>query len=223
MAALVHLVVGAEVDNPDRIVSGSTTGMDLSPHGLEQARRVGRYLGPRPVVAIWASPRQSTLRTAEAIASRPGVPIRVHPDLADWSVFDRWEGHPWDSISLRFPGELEAYRSQPTRLGFAAEEISEVAERVAAVARELDATYRYGDVVIVSHPDALQAGRLALTGASLDQLHRDRPLEGAVVSLRPGPSWMEETVWHPGDTPRFGERSGLRVVTSVGPNGPTSA
>jgi broad specificity phosphatase PhoE len=224
MAALVHLVRDAEVDNPDHIVCGSLPGFDLSPHGLEQARRVGRYLGPRPVVAIWSSPQQRALRTAEEIAGRSGVPVRVHPDLTDWSLMDRWKGHPWGSIASLFPGELEAYLGNPASLDFIEEPLSALAERVATVARALDAEHPHGDVVVVSHQDAIQAGRLHLTGAGLSSLHEGRPGHGAVITLRPGPSWKEETTWEPGDTPRFGERSDLRVVVTAGsPDGPTSA
>ena len=223
MAALVHLVRHAEVDNPDHLVCGSMPGFDLSPHGLEQARRVGRYLGPRPVVAIWSSPQQRSLRTAEEIAARSTVPVRVHPHLTDWQLTERWKGNPWSSISSRFPGELEAYLDNPTRLDFVSEQITEVAERVAAVARELDQEHSHGDVVIVSHQDAIQAARLRLTGRGLETLHQDRPSHGSVITLRPGENWREETSWEPGDTPRFGERSGLRVVTSGSPQGPTPA
>jgi broad specificity phosphatase PhoE len=224
MAALVHLVRHAEVDNPDHLVCGSTPGFDLSPYGLEQARRVGRYLGPRPIVAIWSSPQQRSLRTAEEIAARSGVPVRVHPDLTDWSLLDRWRGHPWGSISSLFPGELEAYLEHPTELEFVEEQLSDVAQRIAAVARLLDNEHPHGDVIIVSHQDAIQAARLLLTGAPLSSLHEGRPANGAVITLRPGPAWKEETSWEPGDTPRFGEKSDLRVVATAGPpEGPSSA
>jgi broad specificity phosphatase PhoE len=224
MAALVHLVRHAEVDNPDHLVCGSISGFDLSPHGLEQSRRVGRYLGPRPIVAIWSSPQQRSLRTAEEIAARSGVPVRVHPDLADWSLMDRWKGHPWNSISSLFPGELEAYLEHPANLDFVDEQLIDVAQRVGAVAKMLDAEHPHGDVIVVSHQDAIQAARLMLTGAVLSSLHDDRPAHGAVITLRPGPAWKEETSWEPGDTPRFGEKSDLRVVTTAGPpEGPSSA
>lgn len=223
MAALVHLVRHAEVDNPDHLVCGSMPGFDLSPHGLEQARRVGRYLGPRPVVAIWSSPQQRSLRTAEEIAARSTVPVRVHPDLTDWQLTERWKGNPWGSISSRFPGELEAYLDDPTRLDFVSEQIADVAERVAVVARELDKEHPHGDVVIVSHQDAIQAARLRLTGRGLESLHLDQPSHGSVITLRPGETWREETSWEPADTPRFGERSSLRVVSTGSPQGPTPA
>ena len=224
MAALVHLVRHAEVDNPDHLVTGSMPGFDLSPHGLEQARRVGRYLSPRAVVAIWSSPQQRSLRTAEEIAARSTVPVRVHPDLTDWEVTERWKGHPWKSISSRFPGELEAYLARPTQLDFVSEQLADVAERVAAVARRLDGDHPHGDVVIVSHQDPIQAARLHLTGEGLESLHQERPANGAVITLRPGGTWREETSWEPGDGPRFGEKSDLRVVTTTGnPDGPSPA
>jgi alpha-ribazole phosphatase/probable phosphoglycerate mutase len=212
MAALVHLVHHAEVDNPDHLVCGSMPGFDLSPYGVEQARRVSRYLGPRAIVAIWSSPHQRALRTAEEIASRSGVPVRVHPDLADWALMERWKGHAWAAISSLFPGELEAYLEHPEHLDFVDEQLKELAERVAAVARMLDVEHPHGDVAVVSHQDSIQAARLVLTGASLSALHEDRPRPGSVITLRPGPAWVVETTWQPGDGPRFGERSELRVV-----------
>ncbi len=223
MAALVHLVRHAEVDNPDHLVYGSMSGFGLSPHGLEQARRVGRYLGPRPVVSIWSSPLERSLRTAEEIAARSGVPVKVDNGLRDWQLFDRWKGHRWGSISEVFPGELEAYLDNPDRLDFAEESLGDLSERVAEVARRLDEEHPHGDVVIVSHQDTIQAGRLRLLGAQVSDLHNEPPGHGAVLTLRPGVTWREETVWEPGESPRFGEKSNLRVVNSDEPTQPTPA
>lgn len=218
MAALVHMVCHAEVDNPENQVEGALTGFGLSPHGLDQARRVGRYLGPRAVVAIWSSPMEHSLRTAEEIAARSGVPVRVDDDLREWALAERWQGHPWASIATTFPGELEAYLNHPHDIGFAGESLIELAERVAGVARRLDADHPHGDVVIVSHQDPIQAARLLLTGSALEQLHEDKPAKSAVVTLRAGVSWIEETMWKPGDSPDFGRRPELRAVASTGPS-----
>ncbi len=224
MAALVHLVRHAEVDNPDRMVSGSKPGFGLSAHGLDQARRVGRYLGPRPVVAIWSSPLERALRTAEEIASRSGVPVRVHQDLIGWSVTDRWEGHAWSELSVAFPGELEAYLDHPQQLTFADESLADFADRISGVARKLEFEHPHGDVVVVSHQHAVQAGRLRLTGSDLSSLHVDAPGFGAVVTLRPGTTWREETVWEPGASTQFGQKADLRAVPStLGPTDPASA
>ncbi len=224
VAALVHLVRHAEVDNPEQLVCGTSPGFGLSPHGLEQARRVGRYLGPRPVVAIWSSPLERALRSAEEIASRSGVPVRVDEDLVGWTVTDRWQGHAWTALSKDFPGELEDYLEHPHDLSFAAESLSELADRIAAVAKRLDLEHPHGDVVVVSHQNAIQAGRLRLVGSDLSSLHTDTPAHGAVVTLRPGTTWREETVWEPGRSTQFGDKADLRAVPAgAGPTDLTSA
>jgi broad specificity phosphatase PhoE len=223
MAVLVHLVRHAEVDNPDHLVYADLPGFGLSPHGIEQARRVGRYLGPRPVVAIWSSPLERALRTAEEIASRTGIPVKVDPGLIEWGLAARWKGHSWREIPTVFPGELEAYLEHPESLPFDTETLEDLAERMVATARRLDAEHPHGDVVIVSHQDPIQAARLRLVGAPLTQLHKDKPAPGAAISLRPGAVWREESVWEPGDSPRFGEKAGLRVVHPSEPEDPASA
>ncbi len=224
MAALVHLVRHGEVTNPDNLVYGSLPGFGLSTLGLEQARKVGRYLGPRPLVAIWSSPLERSLRTAEEIAARSGVPVRVDSNLTEWALSDRWKGHSWASLSTSFPGELEAYLDHPGHLGFSPESLEELADRMSAVSKRLDLEHPHGDVVLVSHQDPIQAARLKLTGSSLEGIHTDKPGHGAVVTLRPGDTWREETIWNPGDTPGFGDKAELRAVGSEGnPRPPTSA
>lgn len=224
MAALVHLVRHAEVDNPAHLVYADLPGFGLSPHGVEQARRVGRYLGPRPVVAIWSSPLERSLRTAEEIAARTGVPVKVDPDLTEWAVLGKWKGHSWRDIPHVFPGELEAYLEHPESLPFAGETLDAMADRMVAVARRLDWEHPHGDVAIVSHQDPIQAAILKLIGSPLSGLHDRKPGHGAVISLRPGPAWRIETEWDPGESPRFGEKPGLRVLEPAGsPEGPASA
>jgi broad specificity phosphatase PhoE len=224
MAALVHLVRHAEVDNPDHLVYSDLPGFGLSPHGIDQARRVGRYLGARPVVAIWSSPLERSLRTAEEIAARTAVPVKVDPGLTEWRVTSRWKGHTWRELPKAFPGELEGYLEHPELLDFAEETLDRLADRMASTARRLDTDHPHGDVVIVSHQDPIQAGRLRLIGAPVSGLHDQKPGHGAVVTLRPGVVWREETVWEPGEASAAGEKPGLRVLThpSAG-TAPTSA
>jgi broad specificity phosphatase PhoE len=222
MAALVHLVRHAELDNPDHLVAGSLPGFGLSPHGLDQARRVGRYLGPRAIVSIWSSPLESALRTAEEIAARSGVPVRVDEGLRDWELMERWRGNAWASLQERFGGEMDAYLVQPHHLPFSPETLDQLADRVAEVARRLDAEHPHGDVVVVSHQDPIRAGLLRLTGSDVSRLHDDTLAHGSVVTLRPGVTWVEETVWDPSAKIGLGDRSDLRVVSVGAAAGPSN-
>lgn len=167
---------------------------------------------------------EHSLRTAEEIAARSTVPVRVDEDLREWSLAERWEGHSWGTLSTAFPGELESYLAHPQHLEFVDETLSRVAERTSEVARRLDGEHPHGDIVIVSHQDPIQAARLRLTGSDLSGLHDGKPGDATVITLRPGLTWIEETVWRPGDSPDFGQKSELRVVaTPTGPHPPTSA
>ena len=57
-----------------------------------------------------------------------------------------------------------------------------------------------GEVVVVAHQDPIQSGRLLLTGRPLTELAKDKPGHAAVVTLRPGATWVELSHWAPNQT-----------------------
>lgn len=197
MARHVHLVRHGEVHNPDHVVYAALPGFALSGLGRAQAKEAARYLGARPIVAVWSSPLQRALETAEGVASRCGLPISVDPDLVEWALLGRWAGVAWDDVPSTHPGELEAYLDDPSRLPFADETLRSLAARVSGAIRRIDAAHRDGDVVVVGHQDPVQAARLALTGRDVAALHTDKPGHASVVTLTPGNPWREEDMWTP--------------------------
>lgn len=174
-------------------------GFHLSGLGKLQAKETARYLSSRPVVAIWSSPLERAIETAQAIAARHQLSVRVDERLTEWAQASRWAGLCWDDLPDVVPGELEAYLSHPWDLAFASETLAESAERVAEVAAELNERHPDGDVVIVGHQDPTQAARLHLTGADPRGQHNGKPGHAAVISLRAGTPWRELTVWEPGE------------------------
>lgn len=197
MATRVHLVRHGEVHNPDHLVYASLPGFGLSPAGEEQARAVARYLGRQPVVGIWSSPLERALRTAEAIANRTGLAVKIEEDLAEWKLMDRWAGVPWEALPEKFPGELEAFLDHPVDLPFSPESLEQLASRMAAAVRALDTAHPHGDVVAVSHSAPVRAGALALTGEPLDRFWEVEPGHCTVTTLRPNKRWEIEAVWTP--------------------------
>lgn len=197
MAARVHLVRHGEVLNPDHLVYASLDGFSLSEIGVEQARAVARYLGRQPLVGVWASPLERALRTAETIARRAGLPVRVEPELVEWRLLDRWAGISWEDLPEKFPGEFEAFIGQPADLAFSPESLAGLADRTGHAIRRIEAAHPHGDIVIVSHSAPLRAAVLFLTGAPLTEFWGDKPAHCAVNTLRPGSPWQVETVWSP--------------------------
>lgn len=197
MAELVHLVRHGEVHNPRHLVYASLPGFHLSVLGVRQTQEAARYLARRPVREIWSSPLQRALETAENLAGPHRLQMRVLPDLVEWKLLDRWAGHAWEQLPELFPGEVEAYLQHPLNLDFAPETLTELAERISGAVRRVADGAGNGDVVVVGHQDPIQAGRLALTGQSLERLFRDRPRHCSVITLRPGDPWTEIGRWDP--------------------------
>lgn len=198
---MVHLVRHGEVENPKHLVYADLPGFGLSAVGRLQAKDTARYLSSRPVVAVWSSPLERAIETAQFVAARHQLPVRVDDRLTEWRLSSRWSGLVWEDLPDRLPGELEAYLERPWDLEFTPETLDDLAERVVEIALELNALYPNGDVVLVGHQDPTQAARLRLTGVDHRRQHESKPGHAAVVSLRPGTPWSELSVWEPEESP----------------------
>ncbi len=192
---MLHLIRHGEVENPQHVVYSRLPGYGLSQLGREQAAAAGQYLIRRPIVAIWSSPLERALETAHLIAAKFQLPVRIHPDLTEWKMADSWAGIVWEDLPEARPGQLERYLETPWDLDFGSESLDELATRISDVAKELHEVYRDGDVVMVSHQDPVQAGRLRLTGRALTELSAEKPGHATVLSFRLQETWQEVARW----------------------------
>src|SRR5690349_25035754 len=94
MAAVLGIRHG-EVENPDHLVYARSAGFPLDARGLEAAGRLGEALRNAPVVAVWASPLERAVQTAEALAEPHGLPVQVDERLIEWGGLVRWQGRRW--------------------------------------------------------------------------------------------------------------------------------
>ena len=193
----VFLVRHGEVENPDRVVYADMPGFGLSERGRAEAAAAAEFLGSMEVAAIYASPLQRAQETAWILAERCRVQVGTREDLTEWLLARRWKGVTWEDLPGVFPGELEAYLAHPTDLPFAEESIAQLGARVAAAAAELAACHDGEPIVLVSHQDPIQAGRLTLRGRPLTELHLNRPGHCDVITLAPGDPWEEIGYWIP--------------------------
>lgn len=74
------------------LISGSTDDA-LDATGLAQAEAAAEVLQNHPIASIWHSPLSRAKATAQAVATRKGLPLNALPDLVErkWGV---WEGQP---------------------------------------------------------------------------------------------------------------------------------
>jgi len=143
----------------------STTDVDLTPEGEEQARSLAARLAADEFSLVLVSPRRRARRTAELA----GVGSRavVDPDLAEWAYGD-YEGLTTEQIREQDPGWTVFSRPCPN--GETAAQVSARADRVIDRVRALDG----GLALLVAHGHLLRvlaarwAGLPATYGAHLE-------------------------------------------------------
>lgn len=110
------------------VLIGSTPGVHLNIHGQDQAGELARALKHLPIKAIYASPMERAVETAEPLAREKELKIVIRPSLGDTDVGD-WTGRKIQSLkklpiwkqlqekpsTFTFPGG-ESFVSQQKRL-----------------------------------------------------------------------------------------------------------
>ncbi|GAA0456857.1 bifunctional RNase H/acid phosphatase [Streptomyces olivaceiscleroticus] len=159
---------------PEKRFSGSGgSDPELSAAGRLQAREAAAALAVRGTVqAIVSSPLRRCRETAETIAARLGLDVRIEDGLRE-TDFGAWEGLTFSEVRERHPADLNAWlasdKAEPTGGG---ESFAAVARRVELTRDKLRARYAGKTVLLVTHVTPVKTlVRLAL-GAPPESLFR---------------------------------------------------
>lgn len=173
-ATFVLLRHGETALTPEKRFSGSGGGdPELSPAGRRQAEAVAAALAARGTIQeIVSSPLTRCRQTAEAVAARLGLDVRIENGLRE-TDFGAWEGLTFGEVRERYKDDLDAWlaspKAAPTGGG---ESFATVARRVAATRDRLTAAYAGRTVLLVTHVTPIKTlVRLAL-GAPPESLFR---------------------------------------------------
>ncbi|MGW0463928.1 bifunctional RNase H/acid phosphatase [Streptomyces sp. NPDC003027] len=173
-ATFVLLRHGETALTPEKRFSGSGgTDPELSAAGLRQADAVAAALAARGTVqAIVSSPLKRCRQTAETVAARLGLDVRIEDGLRE-TDFGAWEGLTFAEVRERYAEDLDAWlaspKAAPTGGG---ESFATVARRVAATRDRLTTAYAGRTVLLVTHVTPIKTlVRLAL-GAPPESLFR---------------------------------------------------
>ncbi len=169
MTRIILVRHGQTVWNKEARFRGQTD-VPLDDFGLRQAERTGRYIASRwPVVAVYASPLQRTMQTAEAIAAAQELEARPFDGLLDVN-FGQWQGELSDEIARRYPEDFRRWIDAPHTLRFpGGETLREVRARVTNGLDEIVARHPEAAVALVSHTVANRVLLLSVIG--LDNEH----------------------------------------------------
>ncbi|MFE7613956.1 bifunctional RNase H/acid phosphatase [Streptomyces celluloflavus] len=173
-ATFVLLRHGETALTPEKRFSGSGGGdPELSAAGRRQATAAAAALAARGTVqAVVSSPLRRCRETADTVAARLGLEVRIEDGLRE-TDFGAWEGLTFAEVRERYPEDLTAWlgstKAAPTGGG---ESFATVARRVAVARDKLIARYTGKTVLLVTHVTPIKTlVRLAL-GAPPESLYR---------------------------------------------------
>jgi ribonuclease H / adenosylcobalamin/alpha-ribazole phosphatase len=158
---------------PEKRFSGSGgSDPELSERGLGQADRAAAGLAARGgVQAVVSSPLLRCRQTAQAVADRLGLQVRIEEGLRE-TDFGAFEGLTFAEARQRHPAELDAWLASARTAPPGGESFAAVARRVAVSRDKLLARYPGKTVLVVSHVTPVKTlVRLAL-GAPPESLFR---------------------------------------------------
>jgi probable phosphoglycerate mutase len=170
-------------------LAGRTTGVHLNQRGQEQSARLAEILKQQPISAVYSSPLERCLQTAEPVAAALGQTVKIEAGLLEVD-YGEWQGGDlkelsklpeWQSVqhfpsSFRFPGGETLHQTQ-SRAVWAIDQI------VQAHPNQLVALFSHGDVIrtTLAHYmgtpiDLFQRINISTASISALAFHNGRPM-----------------------------------------------
>ena len=180
---IILLISHGENDALGKFLVGRTPGIHLNDIGIQQAEDIANVLAPLPVKAVYSSPMERTIETAEPLAKAKNLPVYLSESLNEFD-YGEWQGKTfeqlrqqklWESVitnpaQTRFPGG-ESFPCVHDR-------ISKEIDRLAGVfdSDDVVACFSHGDIIRLAVAYYLNIPinhfqRLVISTASITALH----------------------------------------------------
>jgi len=154
-----------------RRFAGRLPGVHLSTSGQEQAQRLAGDLAPLPITAIFSSPLERALETAQPLATAKGLVIKTDPGLNEIDV-GKWTGRRIDG--LRSTRKWKVLQHTPSCMTFPdGESICQAQERIVRALDEICKHHRAKEMIaIFFHADPIKLAVAHFVGLPLDHYQR---------------------------------------------------
>lgn len=151
-------------------LAGWTPGVHLNEAGRGQVQALSERLGDLPIAAIYSSPLERTLETAQAIAAPRDLTIKVVEDLGEVR-YGEWTGGELKELSQHelWPG-VQFYPSGTRFPG--GETLFEAQVRAVAAIDALRVQHPQQIVAVVSHADVIKLVISHYIGMHIDLFQR---------------------------------------------------
>ncbi len=164
---------------------GRLPGVHLNERGRQQAAALADVLKDTPLAAIYASPLERAIETAEPLARAKGLEIQITPALTDTDV-GQWQGRSWKAL-----GRTSAWKTiqeTPSLFRFpGGESFVECQQRVVAALERIAAAHQTDDfIAVVFHADPIKLAVAHFLGLPLDHFQRLTAETGSITALQLG-------------------------------------
>lgn len=182
MTATIFLLRHAAHDNVGGFLAGRTPGILLGKDGLAQAQRLGQRMAREQFDALYASPRERTQQTAQAVAAARGNMAVQTADALDEVDFGSWAGATFDELNKQADwrqwNEHRSLSATP-----AGETMLDVQHRAMTFIRKATESYSDTRLALVSHADVIRAIIGYVLGLPVDSWQRFEIAPASISTL----------------------------------------
>ncbi len=164
------LIRHASHDRVGDTLMGRLPGVHLGEEGRQQAQRLGERLSGLPVAALYTSPLERAVETAQALGAAWGLEAQCCAEFGEID-FGEWSGQRFDALAgdARW-ADWNRFRSGAPLPGGGL--MLHVQARAVAGLVSLHQRHRDGTVAVVSHADVIKAAVAHFLGVPLDLFGR---------------------------------------------------
>jgi broad specificity phosphatase PhoE len=163
---IVLLVRHAANDSIGRFVAGRTAGINLNEEGRLQVGRLATRMANRRVDAIYSSPLERALQTAEGLAAPRGLGVTIRESLTEID-YGKWTGIEFERLE-KDPMFLEYNEIRSCSRAPGGESMLDVQRRMVAEVEWFRDRHANDTIAVVSHGDPIRAVLAYFTGIPID-------------------------------------------------------
>jgi len=166
-------------------LAGYLPNVHLNERGRKQAQELADALKSAPIKAVYSSPLERAVETANPIAAALRLEVRIEAGLAETNV-GKWQGR--SLAALRLTKQWKVIQGTPSRAQFPeGETFYECQARVVAALDSICTKHRPKDIIAcVFHADPIKLAVAHYLGLPLDHFQRLGCDTGSVSALYVG-------------------------------------
>jgi probable phosphoglycerate mutase len=151
-------------------LTGRTPGVFLTEEGKLQAQRLAKYLTDIPISALYSSPLERAMETAEPIAETHQLDLIISEDFQEID-FGNWTNYTIEALKDESQFKFfNQYRSGTRIPG--GELFLETQTRIVQGLEKIRIEWKDKIVAVISHADTIRAALAYYTGIAIDLIHR---------------------------------------------------